>query len=249
MKPSIQDIQIEKNKANFVSWLLIKFGEKEFTNSEMKKVYNEKVTNTIENASGRMILKELKYLLNDPISDWFFSAPIKNYSLYQDKKVVHVVFDTESKSVMDIPYYALARYINPRLNFPKSYTLNSTFNGCNFYSIRKEEVSLTVKKATGIKGIFLDIPIYRTVREWESEEELKGYFMDGKYCIEEKEISTFKYYFRLNGTKAANYIMNQAKTAQNLREERTKSLVAEMPEDDRQEILEYLADHYGYSLE
>ena len=44
MKPSIKNIQVEQSKANVISWLLTEFGENEFTNSEMKKHYDEATT-------------------------------------------------------------------------------------------------------------------------------------------------------------------------------------------------------------
>lgn len=60
MKPSIQDINVLNNKATFLSWLLSRFGENEFTNSEMKKVYDEDVFNTFLSASFEKIERAIK---------------------------------------------------------------------------------------------------------------------------------------------------------------------------------------------
>lgn len=250
MKPSIKDIQVERNKANFVSYLLTRFNENEFTNSEMKKVYNEDITNTIERASGHVIRRELVTMLNDPASGWGFKTyPIKNYTLYKDKKVVHVVFDAPSKSVMDIPYCALARYIAPYLDFPSSYALNSEVFQCEgFFTERTEEITIRKCKAVGRVG-WNDYNFEGTLSKWSSEEQLRRHFINGEYHFEFEDVDTFRYYFKLDRRKAANYCMEQQRRARNLREERTKCLVDEMPEEDRQEILEYLADQYGYWLE
>lgn len=102
MKPSIQDIQVKQNKANFIAWLLTEFSENEFTNSEMKKHYDEVISKAIENASGTTTM------LNDPASDWNFYAPVRFYIVRKKEKVVHVVFATLNESIMDIPYSALA---------------------------------------------------------------------------------------------------------------------------------------------
>lgn len=72
MKPSTTDIQVKQNKANFIAWLLTEFSENEFTNSEMKKHYDEAISKAIENASEAT-------MLNDPASDWNFYAPVRFY--------------------------------------------------------------------------------------------------------------------------------------------------------------------------
>ena len=43
--------QVKQNKTDFISWLLTEFSENEFTNSEMKKHYDEVISKAIENAS------------------------------------------------------------------------------------------------------------------------------------------------------------------------------------------------------
>lgn len=50
------------------------------------------------------------------------------------------------------------------------------------------------------------------------------------YHIEENEIETVRYYFKLNCVKTAKYIMNQDIAARKLREERTQCLINEMIE-------------------
>lgn len=253
MKPSNKDIQVEQNKANFVSWLLTEFGEEEFTNSEMKKRYDEAVTKAIENASENRILKGLEKVFNDPASGWRFSAPVRFYVIHKDKKIIHVVFDTVSKSVCDLPFYALVRYIAPLLTFPKSYTLNSEyFRDENFFILREEKFTITKRKAVGkcYSRFALSCNNYEvenTLYSWKDESELASFFNRG-YHIEKEEIETIRYYFKLNGTKAANYIMNQTKAANDLRKERTRCLINEMTETDRLDVLEQLANYYGYFL-
>lgn len=88
-----------------------------------------------------------------------------------------------------------------------------------------------------------------TVYEWSDENELTEYFLDGKYSIESYEVETIRYYFRLKGAKAANYIMNQTKTAKKLREERTQCIINEMTREDRLEVMEYLTNKFDYYLE
>ena len=43
--------------------------------------------------------------------------------------------------------------------------------------------------------------------------------------------------------------MNQTNAAKELREERTQCLINEMTEADKIDVLEQLADYYGYFLE
>lgn len=250
MKPSIKDIQVEQNKANFISWLLTEFGENEFTNSEMKKRYDEVVTCAIENASENTILSALKAMSNDPYSNWSFDCyPIKNYTLYKNRKVVHIVFDIPSKFVVDMPYSALVHYVEPRLNFPASYMLNNDlFKNGNFFARREEKIVIRKAKAIGRRAYF-NQTFEDTVYKWNDEDELTEYFLDGKYSIEFDEIETIRYYFQLKGAKAANYIMNQTKTAKKLREERTQCIINEMTREDQLEVMEYLADKFDYYLE
>lgn len=144
----------------------------------------------------------------------------------------------------------LLKYIDPSLCFPKSYTLNETFRGCQFYTTRKENITIRTKKAVGIIPVSSGCRyVKKTIEDWESKEELKEYFGSGMYHIEENEIEAVRYYFRLNGSKTANYIMREAKTAKKLREERTQCLINEMTEEDKIDVLERLADYYGYFLE
>nr|DAF55244.1 MAG TPA: hypothetical protein [Siphoviridae sp. ctZHD14] len=254
MKPSNKDIQVEQNKANFVSWLLAEFGQKEFTNSEMKKHYNEAVTKAIENASENSLLKGLKKMFNDPTSNWRFGAPVRFYVIHKDERTVHVVFDTVCKSVGDIPFYDLVRYIDPLLTFPKSYTLNSEhLRDENFFILREEKITITKRKAVGKYYSRFALPcnnyeVESTLYSWKDESELASFF-DRGYHIEKDEIETIRYYFKLNGAKAANYIMNQTKTAKKLREERTRCLIDEMTEADKIDVLKQLANYYGYFLE
>ena len=243
MKPSIKDIQVEQNKANFISWLLTKFGEKEFTNSEMKKKYTEEASCVIENASGNTILSALKAMSNDPYSNWSFDCyPIKNYTLYKNRKVVHIVFDIPSKFVTDMPYSAIVRYVEPRLDFPASYMLNNDlFKNGNFFARREEKITIRKAKAIGRRAYFNQMFV-DTVYKWNNENELTEYFLDGKYSVESYEVETIRYYFQLKGAKAANYIMNQTKIAKKLREERTRCIINEMTREDRLEVMEYLAE-------
>lgn len=252
MKPSIKDIQVEQNKANFISWLLTEFGENEFTNSEMKKRYDEVVTCAIENASENTIRNGLKTMLNDPASNWRFSAPVRPvrfYTVHRDKKNIHIEFDLACKAVMDVPFYAFIRYIDPVLTFPRFYTLNSELFECgNFFTRREEKITIHKAKAIGRRAYFNQI-FEDTVYKWNDENELIEYFLDGKYSIEFDEIETVRYYFQLKGAKATNYIMNQTKTAKKLREERTQCIINEMTREDRLEVMEYLADKFDYYLE
>ena len=255
MKPSNKDIQVEQNKANFVSWLLTEFGEKEFTNSETKKRYDEAITKAIENASENRILKGLEKVFNDPASNWRrFDTPVRFYVIHKDERIIHVVFDTVCKSVCDIPFHDLVRYIDPLLTFPKSYTLNSKpFEHENFFILREEEFTITKRKAVGkyYSRFALSCNNYEvesTLYSWKDESELTNFF-DRGYHIEKEEIETIRYYFKLKGAKAAHYIMNQTKAANDLREERTRCLINEMTEADRLDVLEQLADYYGYFLE
>lgn len=249
MKPSIKDIQVEQNKANFISWLLTEFGENEFTNSEMKKRYDEVVTCAIENASENTIRNGLKTMLNDPASNWRFGAPVRLYTVHRDKKNIHIEFDLACKAVMDVPFYAFIRYIDPILTFPKSYTLNNDLlkNG-NFFTRREEKITIRKAKAIGRRAYFNQV-FEDTVYKWNNENELIEYFLDGKYSIEPYEIETVRYYFQLKGAKAANYIMNQTRTAKKLRKEHTQCIINEMTQEDQLEVMEYLADKFGYYLE
>ena len=250
MKPSIKDIQVEQSKANFISWLLTEFGENEFTNSEMKKRYDEVVTCAIENASGNTILSALRIMADDPYNRWNFNGyPIKTYTLYKNRKVVHAVFDIPSKFFRNIPYNALVRYVDSHLNFPASYVLNNDlFKNGNFFTRREEKITIRKAKAIGRRAYFNQV-FEDTVYKWNNENELTEYFLDGKYSIESYEVETIRYYFQLKGAKAANYIMNQTRTAKKLRKERTQCIINEMTLEDQNEVMEYLADKFDYYLE
>ena len=248
MKPSIKDIQTEQGKANFVSWLLREFGENEFTNSEMKKHYNEAVTEAIENTTELKMKWVLMKAREARLGRCCPPCTRRiSYQINKELQRVETSFSEKSDNFdYNFHYEELVRFINPRLNFARSYTLNSgAFFGCSFFSSREENVTIRKAKAVGR----VDYNFEGVLHKWSSEEELTRHFLNGKYTIEFEDIDTFRYYFRLNGGEAANYIMNQAKTAQRLREERTRQLVEEMPEEDKMEVLEYLADAYGYWLE
>lgn len=245
MKPSTTDIQVKQNKANFIAWLLTEFSENEFTNSEMKKHYDEAISKAIENASEATMIQALKTMLNDPASDWNFYAPVRFYIVRKKEKVVHVVFATLNKSIMDIPYNALALYIDPLLNFPKSYTLNKEpFKDESFFGWRKENITICK-----VKSIDHYPPLTDTITKCSDEEKLINHSVNGEYSIKFDEFETVRYYFKLNGAKAASYIMNQTNAAKKLREERTQCLINEMTEADKIDVLERLADYYGYFLE
>lgn len=245
MKPSTTDIQVKQNKANFIAWLLTEFSENEFTNSEMKKHYDEAISKAIENASETTMLQALKTMLNDPASNWNFYAPVRFYIVRKKEKIVYVVSSTLNKSIMDSPYSALAPYIDPILNFPKSYTLNKEpFKDEGFFGWRKENITICK-----VKSIDHYPPLTDSITEWSDEEKLINHSVNGEYSIKLDEIETIRYHFKLNGTKAANYIMNQTKAAKKLREERTQCIINEMTEADKIDVLERLADYYGYFLE
>lgn len=246
MKPSLQDIDTLNNKATFLSWLLSRFGENEFTNSEMKKVYDEDVTKAFSYASIGEIEKAIKKF-----------APNNAFPLPRLVSVDVLAKENKVTAWFGRIYYCktypldkLIKYIDPSLSFLKSYTLNKTFNCCQFYTTRKENITIRTKKAVGT------IPAFsggrqseETIYNWDSEEELKYLFRLGTYHIEEDETKAVKYYFKLNSTKTASYIMNYDKAARRLRKERTQCLINEMTEADRVEVLERLADYYGYFLE
>lgn len=74
--------QVKQNKTDFISWLLTEFSENEFTNSEMKKHYDEVISKAIENASETTPVrfyiirkvKELKIIrlgVSQPLFFWY----------------------------------------------------------------------------------------------------------------------------------------------------------------------------------
>lgn len=243
MKPTIQDIRVEQQKANFINFLINEFGENEFTNSEMKKHYGEAVTAAIENASKATTLKGLKAMFNDSLNNWISCVPVKSYNLYRNQKKVHVVFDTKEKSVMDIPYYELVRYIEPSLDFPKSYALNKTIFNCFFFTSRKETFTIKVTKAVGRFSRWNGRTYEKTIYSWENEEDL-GRKFDLGYSIKTEEVEGFRYYFKLNIEKAKRAVKTHKNISVQLREERTKALVIRIEKEDRQEIFDYLSEHY-----
>ena len=153
MKPSIQDINTLNNKTAFLSWLLSRFGENEFTNSEMKKVYDEDVSNAFLSASFEKIERAIKKFNNDvhvlePEGLKLISADV----LAKKGRVACWFRNDNNKTCCNRIYYhnQLMKYIDPSLCFPKSYTLNEAFGGCQFYTTRKENITIRTKKAVGI---------------------------------------------------------------------------------------------------
>lgn len=249
MKPSIQDIKSYQEKANFINWLILEFGENEFTNSEMKKHYNEAVTRAIENAFDYQIvdaIREFESSIKKGVTP--YSVNVSDLRVNFDAKTIYANVGTDITLKHSYSFYKLARLISPVLDFSKSFTLNSTFENSKFFSKREENTIYHLKRATGIVRLFQGIPCCGSLNNWDSEEELKSYFIDGKCSIEENDIETFRFVFRLNIAKAAQASIKLQKAAQNAREERTRCLAKELAYEDRHELLEYLADSMGYNL-